>query len=129
MKNLFVCRLLWSCFQTSVPCIPSSALTETQKPCFVVKIRKTMNLSIIWIFFYTPCDLVSSNYEEFTVWWKKNRMINFVLHMLHVINTWKWHNFVTQKMSKMLILKKRFLKLVKDFSISFLNWSILKYIR
>ena len=30
-RKLFVCRLLWSCLQTPVPCIPSSALTEIQK--------------------------------------------------------------------------------------------------
>ena len=30
LKKLFFCRLLWNCFQTPVPSIASSALTETQ---------------------------------------------------------------------------------------------------
>ena len=34
LKKLFICRLLCSCFQILVSCIPSSALTEIQKPCF-----------------------------------------------------------------------------------------------
>ena len=34
LKKLFICRLLCSCFQILVSCIPSSALTKIQKPCF-----------------------------------------------------------------------------------------------